>query len=188
MTKYEVQDIVIYRLEMSYVDDLGTDGKATNSYYLTDPSIKATQSRYALLGALRKEMPPVSLDVSCTMDLGIGCNIQNKGDVVAVMVRLSLVRDRSDSPGINSKDDDRILPALFSDNYITLLPGETSYVYVSLEHIDPSILGIMLRCSSNGYVEIMDHQKSDNLMVSVDGWDIQKQTMHIMCGTLTSQA
>lgn len=187
LTKNEVQDVVIYRLEISYVDDLGTTGKATNSYYLTDPSIKATQSRYALLGALRREMPPISLDVSCTMDAGINCTLQNKVDVVSVMIRLQLVRDTSHSPGIISMDG-RILPALFSDNYITLLPGEESYVHVSLEHIDPSILGIMLKCSSNGYVEIMDHQTNDNLMVSVDGWNIQEKKVHIMCSTYTTLA
>jgi len=186
LTKHKVQDVVIYRLEMSYVDDLGTTGKATNSYYLTDPSIQATQSRYALLGGLRKEMPPVSLDVSCTMDSGINCTLQNKGDVVAVMARLQLVRDTSNSP-VNSKDG-RILPALFSDNYITLLPGEESYIHVLLEHIDPSILGIMLKCSSNGYVEIMDHRANDNLMVSVDGWNVKEKKVHIMCGTYTTLA
>jgi len=29
----------------------------------------------------------------------------------------------------------------------------------------------------------MDHQANDNLMVSLDGWNIQEKKVHIMCGT-----
>jgi hypothetical protein len=43
------------------------------------------------------------------------------------MVRLKAVREKS---------GDRILPAIYSDNYITLMPGERSTVRTELENAD----------------------------------------------------
>jgi hypothetical protein len=43
------------------------------------------------------------------------------------MVRLKVVRDRS---------GDRILPALYSDNYVALMPGEERTIATELRHAD----------------------------------------------------
>jgi hypothetical protein len=43
------------------------------------------------------------------------------------MVRLKAVREKS---------GDRILPALYSDNYIALMPGERRTIRTELEHAD----------------------------------------------------
>ena len=190
MTSQQVQDVVVYRIDVSYVNDQGTVGTAKNSYYMTDPSVGHSQTRFALLGALRKEIPLVNLNVNCTVESGIACTIQNGAAVVAVMVRLSLVRgvaDNTDTAKKRSEDDDRILPILFSDNYLTLLPQEKANVHVSLENIDPSMLGIYLRCSHDGYVQIMDHHNKAALMVSIDGWNVEEQQVPILCGTLNIQ-
>ena len=45
----------------------------------------------------------------------------------ALMVRVKAVRDRS---------GDRILPAIYSDNYIALMPGEARTIRTELEHAD----------------------------------------------------
>ncbi len=54
--------------------------------------------------------------------IGFAVTVRNKGRVVAPMVRLALREHRS---------GDRVLPALYSDNYLWLLPGEEREVTVS---------------------------------------------------------
>jgi hypothetical protein len=45
----------------------------------------------------------------------------------ALMVRVKVVRDKS---------GDRILPALYSDNYVSLMPGERRTIRTELNHAD----------------------------------------------------
>ncbi len=53
--------------------------------------------------------------------------IDNVSTRPALMVRLKAVREKS---------GDRILPALYSDNYVALMPGERRTIRVELEHAD----------------------------------------------------
>ena len=53
--------------------------------------------------------------------------IQNAGQSPALMVRVKAVRERS---------GDRILPAIYSDNYIALMPGESRSITVQLREAD----------------------------------------------------
>jgi hypothetical protein len=53
--------------------------------------------------------------------------LHNVSSAPALMVRLKAVREKS---------GDRILPALYSDNYVALMPGERRTVRTELEHAD----------------------------------------------------
>ena len=53
--------------------------------------------------------------------------LQNTSAYPAVMVRLKAVREKS---------GDRILPAIYSDNYITLMPNEKRTITTELNHFD----------------------------------------------------
>ncbi|WLT30907.1 discoidin domain-containing protein [Geothrix sp. PMB-07] len=53
--------------------------------------------------------------------------LRNSSATIALGLMLSVHRDRS---------DDRILPALFTDNFLTLLPGESREVCVEVRHED----------------------------------------------------
>ena len=53
--------------------------------------------------------------------------LQNTSSYPALMVRLKAVRE---------KTGDRILPAIYSDNYITLMPGEKRTLLIELNHRD----------------------------------------------------
>ena len=53
--------------------------------------------------------------------------LSNPGAQPALMVRLKAVREKS---------GDRILPAIYSDNYIALMPGEQRTLTIELEHAD----------------------------------------------------
>jgi hypothetical protein len=53
--------------------------------------------------------------------------LRNPGPAPAVMVRLMAVREKS---------GDRILPALYSDNYVTLMPGESMIVRTEAAEAD----------------------------------------------------
>ncbi len=57
----------------------------------------------------------------------IRTELQNRSQTPALMVRLSAVRERS---------GDRILPAIFSENYIALMPGESRTVETECEDRD----------------------------------------------------
>ena len=53
--------------------------------------------------------------------------LRNSGSQPALMVRVKAVREKS---------GDRILPALYSDNYIALMPGEKRTIQTELENAD----------------------------------------------------
>ncbi|HEY0795846.1 MAG TPA: discoidin domain-containing protein [Acidisarcina sp.] len=53
--------------------------------------------------------------------------LRNTSATPALMVRLKVVRERS---------GDRILPVLYSDNYVTLLPGEQRTIQTQVSHSD----------------------------------------------------
>ncbi|MGA3044402.1 MAG: glycoside hydrolase family 2 protein, partial [Bryobacteraceae bacterium] len=53
--------------------------------------------------------------------------VRNPAKTPALMVKIKAVR------GVSG---DRILPAIYSDNYIALMPGETRIVHTELEDAD----------------------------------------------------
>jgi hypothetical protein len=53
--------------------------------------------------------------------------LENTSAFPALMVRLKAVREKS---------GDRILPAIYSDNYVTLMPGERRTITTELKHAD----------------------------------------------------
>jgi hypothetical protein len=53
--------------------------------------------------------------------------VANPSKAPALMVRLKPVREKS---------GDRILPAIFSDNYIALMPGERRTITIDVQHAD----------------------------------------------------
>ena len=55
-------------------------------------------------------------------DAHVSVALENTGQVVAVAAKLTLLRAR---------DGERILPAYFSDNYVSLLPGEKRVIEIS---------------------------------------------------------
>ena len=53
--------------------------------------------------------------------------LHNASASPALMVRLKAIRE---------KTGDRILPAIYEDNYVTLMPGERRTIHTTLEHAD----------------------------------------------------
>jgi Glycosyl hydrolase 2 galactose-binding domain-like/Exo-beta-D-glucosaminidase Ig-fold domain/Glycosyl hydrolases family 2/NedA-like, galactose-binding domain len=53
--------------------------------------------------------------------------LHNLSDFPALMVRLKVVRDRT---------GDRILPVIYDDNYVTLMPGEQATIHTEVNHAD----------------------------------------------------
>ena len=159
-----IPTVVLYRLDLSYVqhDDRGITSSVKNCYYLTDPSTRGggkAHSRFASLGDMRKDNLRVDLDVRCTMSHGIECAIQNgHADLVAVMIKLSLLQ-------LGKDRDSRILPTLFSDNYLSLLPGEITHLHLSAEEDN-----IMPDCST--------------IIVNVDGWNIREKSVQVSCDSV----
>jgi len=57
----------------------------------------------------------------------ITTELRNASSVPALMVRVKAVREKSGDP---------ILPALYNDNYIALMPGERRTIHIELENAD----------------------------------------------------
>ena len=79
-----------------------------------------------------RELPKVRLKTSTEIArLGdqwhLSTRMQNSSAHPALMVKLRVVREKS---------GDRILPAIYSDNYFTLLPGEQRTIQTELNHAD----------------------------------------------------
>lgn len=159
-----ISSVVLYRLDLLYSSQ-GITKSTSNNYFLTDPSLRYSDkahSRFAFLGAVRKERV-ADLAVRCSIDLDLECTIQNGDDFVAIMVKLSIVRPLGNfSTGI----DRRILPSFYSDNYFTLLPGETTIVHITVDD------NIVASCTT--------------ILVNIDGWNIRKNSVEVACDSVAS--
>lgn len=89
------------------------------------------------------ELPQVPLSASARLSAGgtpggeLSVTVANRGSAVAAMVVLSL-RD--------AESGQRVLPALYSDNYLWLLPGERREITVSWrDSLQPAAPGVLVR-------------------------------------------
>jgi beta-galactosidase/beta-glucuronidase len=102
--------------------ELLRDGKVvSDNFYWRGPS-------YAPLS----DLPKVTLESKTAVERQgarwrLVTELHNATQTPAIMIRLRAVRDRT---------GDRILPVLYSDNYIWLLPGETRTITTDLEDAD----------------------------------------------------
>ena len=205
----DMSQVLLYKFEFDYlrVDRLSATTQATtasNMYLLTDPSISVRhhrQARFSLLGAMRKVVPRVDLYVQCrgvTSDEEVEkvkCTLQNPvSNIMAIMTKLTLLRDSP--PGSISADN--ILPAFFSNNYITLIPGEIVRVDILVSdyyegHVISSekdqIQGHdnLWQCNDDGYMTLFHshlNSRGDSLLVSVDGWNVLRKVAPIECEPL----
>jgi hypothetical protein len=79
-----------------------------------------------------RDLPKVNLEVSTRVERQgdvwhMTTEVANPSKAPALMVRLKPVREKS---------GDRILPAIFSDNYIALMPGERRTITIDVQHAD----------------------------------------------------
>ena len=179
----ELQNILLYRMEVFYRDENDSAIHNTrNDYYLTDPILRShNQSRYALLGAYRKVMPRVGLEVACTADgnsMDIQCKVNHfQKETIGILTRFTLVLD----PSMPDGSDNRILPSFYSRNYITLLPGESSNVSISTTNEQKQ----SWTCLPDGYIGVGTHKRGGFfLMVSVDGYNVEPRTILVGCTNL----
>jgi beta-galactosidase/beta-glucuronidase len=101
----------------------GAEMVSTN-FYMRGP----TEGDYRAIRLL----PKVNLEAATRLDRQgnrwqLTTELYNPSNQPALMVRLKAVRE---------KTGDRILPAIYSDNYIALLPGERRTIRTELEHAD----------------------------------------------------
>ena len=79
-----------------------------------------------------RELPKAKVEASTrvTREGGrwlLATELHNASAAPALMVRVKAVRDKS---------GDRILPALYDDNYVPLMPGERRTIHTELKHAD----------------------------------------------------
>jgi hypothetical protein len=79
-----------------------------------------------------RELPKVQVEASTkTVRQGakwlLTTELHNASKAPALMVRVKAVREKS---------GDRILPALYNDNYVSLMPGERRVIHTELNHSD----------------------------------------------------
>lgn len=80
-----------------------------------------------------REMPKVELEQSVSVEKGAdgtwtgSVTLKNATATPALMIRVNVVGD---------KDGDQILPIFYSDNYISLLPGEQKQITFRLQDVD----------------------------------------------------
>jgi len=79
-----------------------------------------------------RELPTPKLEINSSQERKgdewlLTATIQNAGQAPALMVRVKAVREQT---------GDRILPAIYSDNYIALMPGESRNINVQFREAD----------------------------------------------------
>jgi hypothetical protein len=101
----------------------GAESVSTN-FYMRGPA----EGNYRAI----RQLPKVDLEASTRAvrqdnRWQLTTELHNPSPQPALMVRLKAVREKS---------GDRILPAIYSDNYIALMPGERRTIRTELEHAD----------------------------------------------------
>ena len=101
----------------------GAETVSTN-FYMRGPA----EGNYRAI----RELPKINLEASTRTARQdnrwqLTTELHNPSNQPALMVRLKAVREKS---------GDRILPAMYSDNYIALMPGERRTIRTELEHTD----------------------------------------------------
>jgi hypothetical protein len=79
-----------------------------------------------------RELPKVKVEAGTKVERKgarwlLTTELRNVSTAPALMVRLKAVREKS---------GDRILPALYSDNYVSLMPGESRSIVTEVQHAD----------------------------------------------------
>jgi hypothetical protein len=79
-----------------------------------------------------RQLPKVKLEASTHAERQdrrwlLTTELHNPSSQPALMVRVKAVREKS---------GDRILPAIYSDNFIAMMPGERTTIRTELEHAD----------------------------------------------------
>jgi hypothetical protein len=111
---------------------LASGGVAFVKLDLRDATGKELSSNFYWLGAESasyrqlNHLPPAVLSTSASESrdgdmMRVAVQLQNRGTAVALANKLTL---------LNAADGSRILPAYFSDNYVSLLPGESREIDV----------------------------------------------------------
>jgi Exo-beta-D-glucosaminidase Ig-fold domain/Glycosyl hydrolases family 2/Concanavalin A-like lectin/glucanases superfamily/Glycosyl hydrolases family 2, sugar binding domain/Glycosyl hydrolases family 2, TIM barrel domain len=141
LSPFLAQGMVIVKLEL--VDATGKT-ISQNLYWLgAEPSSYRELTRLAAM--------PLKMTASANAaggDVKIKVELTNSGTVVSLENKLTL---------ISSRDKSRILPAYYSDNYISLLPGETR----SIE------------------VEYPASATKDGAEIALRGWNVVPQTISV---------
>ena len=101
----------------------GAETVSTN-FYMRGPS----EDNYRAI----RQLPKVNLEAATRAERQdhrwqLTTELHNSSNQPALMVRLKAVRE---------KTGDRILPAIYSDNYLALMPGERQTIRTELEHAD----------------------------------------------------
>src|SRR5271157_5348821 len=101
----------------------GTETVSTN-FYMRGPG----EGNYRAI----RQLPKVNLEAATRVERKenrwqLTTELHNSSNQPALMVRLKAVREKA---------GDRILPAIYSDNYIALMPGERRTIRTELEHAD----------------------------------------------------
>jgi hypothetical protein len=110
----EKDAVILAKLELK---DQSGKVVSSNLYWLAGESQDFRQ-------LTRLAAPAVTATASAKLDganMRIQVELKNTGDDVALQNKLTL---------IGSSDGRRILPAYYSDNYVSLLPGETRHIEV----------------------------------------------------------
>jgi len=119
-----------FKLDLSPL--LTTEGIVLVSLELRDPSSQVVSQNFYWLGArddsYRRLNHLAAASISATAksdrtgdDVKIKIELRNTGNVVSLEDKLTLV---------NTEDGSRILPAYYSDNYVSLLPGESREIEI----------------------------------------------------------
>lgn len=129
------EDSVISCIKMEYPSGLssvhflrlalmrGPETVSTNLYFRG-----LEEGNYRAIRGLPKARLQASTEVTQQGDLWhLASTVRNVSSQPALMVRLQVVRATS---------GDRILPAIYSDNYVTLMPGERRSVEIELRDAD----------------------------------------------------
>ncbi len=129
------EDTTVSPMKLEYAPDLtpvhfirltlahGTDIVSTNFY------LRGVQENdYRAI----RNLPKVKLEAATKVERQgakwlLTTDLHNVSAQPALMVRVKAVREKS---------GDRILPALYSDNYVALMPGERKTIHTELKHAD----------------------------------------------------
>ncbi|HEY6339708.1 MAG TPA: LamG-like jellyroll fold domain-containing protein [Candidatus Sulfotelmatobacter sp.] len=152
-------DSVTDGFKLDLAPELASDGVVLVKLELRSAGGEVVSENFYWLGAESasyrrlNRLPASSLSVTARStrandEIDVRVEVRNAGSVVSLMNKLTL---------LNAADGSRILPAYFSDNYVSLFPGESREIEIQYP-----------AKAANGTAQL-----------AVRGWNIQKQTVAV---------
>ena len=179
----DINETLLYRL-VTYFEINNNDNNNINTYWLTNP--KVPTSNYIHLRSLREDKKShidIEIAAFCRIDKSnnngdglhylIAVDLLNSDTKIGFGVYLNLFYEYNKNNNINDNDN-RVLPAFYSDNFFILMSNEKKYINITFhKNINNS--------NNNGNNNNDNNNNNIAFVIRLKGWNVNDKYFFLKC-------